>query len=167
MRMSREPDFVGAILAGVSLVGVATLARAQEDQYLMPEQSQAKAHDLINQAVEALGGSAYMSVKDVTCTGRISSSIIPGEVTGFGKFIDYLAAARQGAPGKSSQAQYHFRFQRRQGLGPRSRRRQRRSPNRPRPITRKTFKKMSTIFSATAFTRRESSCATPARTSSI
>ena len=55
----------------------------------MPEQSAAKARQIIAQAVQALGGSAYLNVKDVTCTGRISTFDHSGETTGFGKFIDY------------------------------------------------------------------------------
>ena len=89
MRVSGNQIWLLAILAGVLLVVVATPARSQDEQYLMPEQSQAKALNLVNQAVEALGGSAYLNVKDVTCTGRLSSFDHSGEVTGFGKFIDY------------------------------------------------------------------------------
>jgi hypothetical protein len=77
------------LLVGPILVGPATLASAQDDQYLMPEQSEAKARELIKEGVEALGGSAYLNVKDVTCTGRISTFDHSGETTGFGKFIDY------------------------------------------------------------------------------
>jgi hypothetical protein len=77
------------ILTVVSLVGAASIASAQDDQYLMPEQSEAKARELVTRAVEALGGSAYLNVKDVTCTGRISTFDHSGETTGFGKFIDY------------------------------------------------------------------------------
>jgi hypothetical protein len=77
------------VLAGLFPVGAATMASAQDDQYLMPEQSEAKARELIKQAVEALGGSAYLDVKDITCTGRISTFDHSGETTGFSKFIDY------------------------------------------------------------------------------
>ncbi|MGA8767950.1 MAG: hypothetical protein WB559_13110 [Candidatus Acidiferrales bacterium] len=76
------------VLAGVSLAGAKSVA-AQDDQFLMPEQSAAKAREILNQAVEALGGNAYLSVHDVTCTGRLGSFDHAGDVTGFGKFIDY------------------------------------------------------------------------------
>lgn len=76
------------VLAGVWLAGPATVA-AQDDQFLMPEQSAAKARQILDQAVGALGGSAYLNVHDITCTGRIGSFDHAGEVTGFGKFIDY------------------------------------------------------------------------------
>jgi hypothetical protein len=77
-----------AVLAGVCLAG-ATSAVAQDDQFLMPEQSAAKARQILDQAVEAMGGSAYLNVHDVTCIGRIGQFDHAGDVTGFGKFIDY------------------------------------------------------------------------------
>lgn len=89
MRLRRGALVSVMILAGLLPVGAATMASAQDDQYLMPEQSERKARELIKQAVEALGGSAYLNEKDVTCTGRISTFDHSGETTGFGKFIDY------------------------------------------------------------------------------
>lgn len=89
MRVRRSAIVSAMILAVLFPVGAATIASAQDDQYMMPEQSEAKARALIQQAVEALGGSAYLNVKDVTCTGRISTFDHSGETTGFGKFIDY------------------------------------------------------------------------------
>jgi hypothetical protein len=91
VRLSRSGIRTAIILAGLSLAGAGSAARAQDDQYLMPEQSAAKAREIIGQAVQALGGDAYLNVKDVTCTGRISSFDHSGETTGFGKFIDYSA----------------------------------------------------------------------------
>jgi hypothetical protein len=91
VRVSWHKVLSATVLAGASLACAcaAISARAQDDQLLMPEQSEAKARELVNQAVQALGGSAYSNVKDVTCTGRLSSFDHSGEVTGFGKFIDY------------------------------------------------------------------------------
>jgi len=76
------------VLAGAGL-GTPPAAVAQDSQFLMPEQSAAKAKELLQQAVEALGGNAYLNVHDVTCTGRIGSFDHSGELTGFGKFIDF------------------------------------------------------------------------------
>ena len=64
-------------------------AAAQDDQFLMPEQSAAKAKQVLNEAIQALGGDAYLNVRDVTCTGRIGQFDHSGELTGFGHFIDY------------------------------------------------------------------------------
>jgi hypothetical protein len=55
----------------------------------MPEQSAAKARQILAEAVQALGGDAYLNVRDVTCTGRIGQFDHSGELTGFGHFIDY------------------------------------------------------------------------------
>jgi hypothetical protein len=73
---------------GLSL-GPAPRAAAQDDEILMPDQSAAKAKQIMQQAVEALGGQAYLNVRDVTCTGNIGQFDHSGAVTGFGKFIDY------------------------------------------------------------------------------
>ena len=88
MRLNWRGILSVAMLTGACLAG-ATSAAAQDDQFLMPDQSAAKAAQILGQAVEALGGNAYLSVHDVTCTGRIGQFDHAGEVTGFGKFIDY------------------------------------------------------------------------------
>lgn len=80
---------VALTLAGLSLLSV-PLARAQEQtEVLMPEQSAAKAKELIQKAVQALGGSEYLGVRDATCSGRISSFGHSGDLMGYEKFIDY------------------------------------------------------------------------------
>lgn len=66
----------------------ARVATAQ-DEVLMPEQSAAKAKGLIQQAVDALGGQAYLNVHDTTCTGQLSQFGHSGDLNGFAKFIDY------------------------------------------------------------------------------
>jgi hypothetical protein len=86
--MSWREILAVAVLAAVFLGGTAVCA-AQDDQFLMPEQSAAKAKQLLDQAIEALGGSAYLNVRDATCTGRIGSFDHSGDVTGFEKFVDY------------------------------------------------------------------------------
>ncbi|HXA77063.1 MAG TPA: hypothetical protein VNV41_08000 [Candidatus Acidoferrales bacterium] len=88
MRLNWRGILGRAVLAGVCLAG-ATSAGAQDDQFLMPDQSAAKARKILDQAVEAMGGNAYLNVHDVTCIGRIGQFDHAGEVTGFGKFIDY------------------------------------------------------------------------------
>jgi hypothetical protein len=88
VRMSWREILAVLILVGASLAGAATVS-AQDEQFLMPEQSAAKAKQILEQGIEALGGSAYLSIRDITCTGRIGSFDHAGDVTGFGKFIDY------------------------------------------------------------------------------
>jgi len=89
VRVSWKRILAAVILTGASAIGAAATAHAQDDQFLMPEQSEAKARELVKLAVEALGGSAYLNVHDATCTGRLGSFDHSGELTGFGKFIDY------------------------------------------------------------------------------
>jgi hypothetical protein len=81
------------LLGVLALLGVVSAGprrvQAQEDELLMPEESAAKAKQLLNQAIEALGGAAYLNVHDVTCSGRIGTFDHAGQLTGFGQFIDY------------------------------------------------------------------------------
>jgi hypothetical protein len=76
------------LLAGICFPGAPRVG-AQDSQFLMPEQSAAKAKQLLQQAIEALGGSAYLNVRDATCTGRLGQFDHAGNLTGFGAFVDY------------------------------------------------------------------------------
>ena len=76
------------LLAGAFL-SAAPQSAAQEPEVLMPEQSAAKARQILGQAIEALGGPAYLNVRDITCTGTLSQFGHSGELNGFEKFIDY------------------------------------------------------------------------------
>jgi hypothetical protein len=77
-----------ALCFGMAL-GASPRAGAQDDEILMPAQSTAKAKQILQAGIQALGGQAYLDVHDVTCTGNISQFDHSGEVTGYGKFIDY------------------------------------------------------------------------------
>lgn len=79
---------VAGLLAGIFLCAPAP-GLAQEPEVLMPEQSAAKARQILEQAIEALGGPAYLNVRDITCTGTLSQFGHSGELNGFEKFIDY------------------------------------------------------------------------------
>ena len=87
--MSKRAIWVASLLALVSLVAPRN-APAQDGQFLMPEQSAAKAKQLLQQAIDALGGNAYLNVHDSTCTGRLGGFDHSGELTGFDHFVDYL-----------------------------------------------------------------------------
>jgi hypothetical protein len=87
LRISPRPILAAALLAACFLP--APRAAAQDDQFLMPDQSAAKAKQLLNQAIDALGGATYLNVHDSTCTGRLGSFDHSGQLTGFGQFIDY------------------------------------------------------------------------------
>ena len=88
MRMNCRVVLAVMVLAAAGLA-FAPHAAAQDSDYLMPEQSAAKAKQILQQAIEALGSTAYLNVRDVTCTGRLGGFDHSGELTGFGKFIDY------------------------------------------------------------------------------
>jgi hypothetical protein len=62
---------------------------AQAPDTLLPEQNEAKARQIIHHAIQALGGSAYLGVKDSTCSGRMSSFEHSGVVTGTVKFVRF------------------------------------------------------------------------------
>jgi hypothetical protein len=76
------------IFLGAGLFAMTPSATAQ-DEVLMPEQSAAKAKGLIQAAIEALGGQAYLNVHDVTCTGRLGQFGHAGDLNGFETFVDY------------------------------------------------------------------------------
>jgi hypothetical protein len=89
VRLRFHAAMAALTLAGLSLLSIPS-ARAQEQtEVLMPEQSAAKAKDLIQKAVQALGGSEYLAVRDATCSGRIGSFGHSGDLMGYEKFIDY------------------------------------------------------------------------------
>jgi len=54
-------------------------AHAQDDESLMPEQSAAKAKQLIRQTIAALGGDAYLNIRDYVCTGHAAPFEHSGE----------------------------------------------------------------------------------------
>jgi len=70
-------------------VATAPQAAAQDSDQLMPEESAAKAKEILQQAIQALGGPAYLNVHDTTCTLRYSQFGHSGDVNGFAKLIDY------------------------------------------------------------------------------
>jgi outer membrane lipoprotein-sorting protein len=88
VRMKARAALPGIFLAVIVLVA-SPRAAAQDDEALMPDQSAAKAKQLLQQAIQALGGSAYLNVRDVTCTGRLGQFGHSGDLNGFAKFIDY------------------------------------------------------------------------------
>jgi hypothetical protein len=85
----RRPWIFAALFAAVSCYAPLRCASAQSSEVLLPAQSAAKAKQIIQQAIEALGGSAYMNVHDVTCTGNLGQFDHSGQLSGFEKFIDY------------------------------------------------------------------------------
>lgn len=91
MRVVRR-GVVAAILAASAFFFVLalsqTVARAQQ-QVLLPEQSEAKAKQVLQQAIAALGGDAYLNVQDLTCTGNMTAFDHAGDLSGLENFISY------------------------------------------------------------------------------
>jgi outer membrane lipoprotein-sorting protein len=86
VRMIRRASLTGLFVGALLLGGP---ARAQETQVLMPEQSAAKAKQLLELGIQALGGATYLNERDSTCTYRDSQFGHSGELTGYPKLIDY------------------------------------------------------------------------------
>jgi hypothetical protein len=80
---------LAAAILITSFLCIAPELPAQDSEVMMPAQSAAKAKEILQQAIQALGGDAYLNVHDVTCTGRLSQFGHSGELNGFGHFVDY------------------------------------------------------------------------------
>jgi outer membrane lipoprotein-sorting protein len=78
----------GAFAAAIFLAAGAP-ARAQDSQVLMPEQSAAKAKELIQEMIQTLGGSAYLNVKDESCEGRAAQFGHSGALSDYDVFYDF------------------------------------------------------------------------------
>ncbi len=63
-------------------------ARAQEG-VLTPAQSAAKAKQLIQETIDALGGQTYLGVRDETCDGRVAFFGHNNQLINYQKVIDY------------------------------------------------------------------------------
>ncbi|MGA2844167.1 MAG: hypothetical protein ABSF68_01975 [Candidatus Acidiferrales bacterium] len=72
-----------------AFLAVVSVSPAQQTEVMMPAQSAAKAKEILQQAIEGLGGAAYLSVHDVTCSGRAGQFGHSGELGSFGHFEDY------------------------------------------------------------------------------
>jgi hypothetical protein len=72
------------------LAAAAATARPQDTAVLAPEASAAKAREVIRSAIRAMGGDAYLGVKDITRKGRYSSFAHSGEIRGTVRIIDLV-----------------------------------------------------------------------------
>lgn len=89
---SRAPKFSAVFVALVAALLFATLAPAatrQNPDTMSPEASTAKAKALIQQLLQALGGDAYLHVKDSDCTGRASNFGLSGDLSGYELYHEY------------------------------------------------------------------------------
>src|ERR1700693_5680773 len=63
-------------------------ASASPAQEMLPEQSAAKAKQVLQQVIAALGGQAYLNVHDTQCDGRAAQFGTAGTLMGFTLFRD-------------------------------------------------------------------------------
>jgi hypothetical protein len=73
----------------ICVFGVGSRASAQVAETMMPEQSAAKAKHILDQLVDAMGGQAYLQVRDTDCTGRLAQFEHNGDLSGYTNFRDY------------------------------------------------------------------------------
>jgi hypothetical protein len=78
-----------AILAGMVSGVLCARVAAQNPDTMMPEANQAKARQILRDAVEEMGGPAYLSVRQRECTGRRAQFGHAGELSGYIEFKDY------------------------------------------------------------------------------
>ena len=76
-----------ALSVGVAILAlcVALPLRAQNPNSLMPAESAARAKVILDQAIAALGGPAYLGLRDSDCTARFAGFERSGEVGGLGE----------------------------------------------------------------------------------
>ncbi len=79
-----------SISAGSAVLVALLAATTAGQQVLLPEQNTARARELVQQAIEALGGAAYRNVRDIYREGRLAQFSSAGELAGYVKFFDYV-----------------------------------------------------------------------------
>jgi hypothetical protein len=80
---------VFAVFVLSSALVSAPRSHAQNPDTMMPEQSAAKAKQILQQLTDALGGAGYLEVRDSACEGRLARFGHNGELNGFTNFKDY------------------------------------------------------------------------------
>ena len=65
-----------------------TVVTAAQPQEMLPEDSAAKGRQVVQQAIAALGGQAYLNVRDTQCDGRIAQFGTAGTLMGFTLYRD-------------------------------------------------------------------------------
>jgi outer membrane lipoprotein-sorting protein len=87
VRITRIVGAALPFLAGLLFCGAS--ARAQDAQVMLPEQSAAKAKEILQQTIQALGGQAYLNVRDASCTGRYGQFGHSGALEGYEQFFEF------------------------------------------------------------------------------
>jgi len=72
-----------------SILFLVPRSTAQNPDTLLPEQSAAKAKQILQQLTDALGGPGYLNVRESDCEGRLARFGHNGELAGFTNFKEY------------------------------------------------------------------------------
>lgn len=80
---------IAALLGAIALMLLMPMARAQNPNDIMPDASAAKAKAILQQAIDALGGAAYLNVHNSDCTGRYAQFQHSGEIGGYLEIREY------------------------------------------------------------------------------
>ncbi len=84
MRIKGQRGFeIAALVAAMAMVLLLPRARAQNPDQIMPDVSAAKAKAILQQAIDGLGGAAYVNVHNSECTGRYAQFQHSGEIGGY------------------------------------------------------------------------------------
>jgi hypothetical protein len=90
MRMSRQYGIgVAVLVEAIGFLFSLPLARAQNPDQMMPDASAAKAKAILQQAIDGLGGAAYLNVHNSDCGGRFAQFQHSGEVGGYLEIREY------------------------------------------------------------------------------
>jgi hypothetical protein len=80
---------IPVILAGLVILLCVAPGRPQNPDEMMPAQSAAKAKAILQQAIEGLGGAAFLNVHNSECTGRFAQFQHSGEIGGYIEAREY------------------------------------------------------------------------------
>jgi len=82
--------FAIGLIALAACAGASTQrASAQVAETMMPEASAAKAKQVLNQLVSAMGGDAYLQARESYCEGKLAHFEHNGDLSGYTFFYDY------------------------------------------------------------------------------
>ena len=80
---------IAAILTGMAMAALPFYVGAQNPDEIMPDTSAAKAKAILQQAIDAFGGAAYLNVHNSNCTGRYAQFQHSGEIGGYIEMREY------------------------------------------------------------------------------
>jgi len=83
------PKLLAILCFAVVCLAAPVRLAAQNPDDMLPAESEAKAKQILQDAVASMGGAAYLNARDVTCEGRAGTFGHSGDLNGFGHFVDY------------------------------------------------------------------------------